>query len=89
MTSHAVPVRCCCMDDLQAVVQASVDQLVGFAEFIRTGMLIATAEAVTAHTDIVCAFIQEYLDDCVKNHGGPDAAHRSAAVKALMKHLGH
>lgn len=80
-------VTCCCAEDMQATMQASVDQMVGFATLLNEDVLEASPKVVAAHTLKVCEFIQSYLDDYAKNHGAVDVAHALAGVEALAKHM--
>jgi hypothetical protein len=78
-------VGCCCAEDMQAVMQAAVDQLVGFATLTSEGHLTCTVTKMCEHSLKVTAFVQSYLDDYAMNHGCPDAIHMAAAEQMLAE----
>lgn len=82
---HIADVGCCCTDDLFAVLQACIDQMVGFQTFATMGVLQPTASHVLEHSAKVAAIAQNTLNSYAENHGLPDAYHAALAASHVMQ----
>lgn len=84
---HVVDVGCCCTDDLYSVIQALVDQLVGFQTFASMGAIQPSVGMVLEHSAKVAAIAQNTLNSYAENHGLPDAYHAALAASHVMKSM--
>lgn len=84
---HVADVGCYCTDDLFSVVQACVDQLVGFQTFASMGAIQPSAGMVLEHAAKVAAIAQNTLNSYAENHGLPDAYHAALAASHVMKSM--
>ena len=80
MTALHVPDDgCCCSEDLLAVVQACIDQMVGFNALVAGDMFDPTLEQAMAHQAQVTKILQGVVNEYAENHGAPDPYHDSLA----------
>lgn len=80
MTALHVPDDgCCCSEDLLAVVQACVDQMVGFNALVAGDMFDPSLTDAMAHQERVCKILQGVVTEYAENHGAPDPYHDSLA----------
>jgi len=70
---------CCCSEDLLAVAQAVVDQLVCFQTLVAGDMFDPTLDQAMQHQAKACGILQKALEDYADNHGAPDPLHDSLA----------
>jgi len=78
---------CCCAEDLHAVMQAAVDQMVGYQVFVANDVIKPTGAEVAEYTARVCMLLQNVLDDYAENHGQPDAYHAALAASHVVKSM--
>ena len=76
---------CCCVDDLRAGMQASVDQMVGMVELSNSQGIGWPVKFLLSQIVAIGAFVQSYLDDFEKEHGSMDSRHQAAAITALLR----
>lgn len=77
---HDLADDCCCVEDLQAVVQACVDQLIGFQVFVAGDMFDPSVTQAMEHESKVCCILQDALEMFAELHKEPDAYHQAIAV---------
>lgn len=76
---HVPDDGCCCHEDLQAVAQAVVDQLVGFQTLVAGDMFDPSLTMAMEHQAKAVGILQAALNEYAENHGAPDPMHDSLA----------
>lgn len=78
---------CCCVEDLQAVVQACVDQLVGFQVLVAGDMFDPSLTQAMEHETKVCCILQDALERFAELHHAPDAYHTAIAISHVVNEM--
>jgi hypothetical protein len=76
---------CCCPDDIAAVAQCAVDQLVGMVTLSKQMGLTFSPDDMLKVAERTAGYVQDHLDDYAKHHGAPDVHHQIAATEAILK----
>lgn len=80
-------VGCCCAQDLQASVQAVVDQMVGVITLAESRMIEPTAEQLLKGNAKLAELLQFQLDQYTSQHGAIDLRHTLDAAEWLLTEM--